>query len=488
MKKFLTLALCAALALALCVPAAAFSDVAEEAWYAEAVDFCRENGLMDGFPDGSFRPDEPVTRAQLVTTLWRWAGEPTVVADRSSDAPASGFYDVDDDVWFAPAVRWAVSAQITEGTGNGCFSPGTTVTREMLATFFHRFAGKAAAEAEAFADQAEIAAWAQAAALWAKADGLMQGVGANRFDPKAGASRAALAQTLMNYTLAHKVTPPARSDYAIGDDCAPVGAAKGGDGAIYVTDGFGKAVWRVTGDGCERLAGAPTLADATGVPTGGYLDGAADKALFRSPWGIAPFLGGWAVSDPENGAVRVLRDGEVFTANGLGCQYPTGLAADGEGRLYIADTAAGEILLVTERGEVTKAAEGLDEPMGLCLHDGALYIAETGARRILKLADGALSVLAGSGDEGSADGPAAEASFVAPEGVAVADDGSVYVADAVGGTVRRIRDGAVTTVLAQLDPMHMTAFPAAPVGLLWDGGTLYVCDRYARVLTAVPVG
>ena len=181
----------------------------------------------------------------------------------------------------------------------------------------------------------------------------------------------------------------------------------------------------------------------------------------------------------------ILRDGSVATANGLDYDYPTGLAADGEGRLYIANTHAGEILLVTPEGEYTKVAEGLDNPMGLCFRDGVLYIAETGARRILKLADGELTLVAGSGLEGGADGAAAEASFFAPEGVAVADDGSIYVSDAVGAAVRRIKRGVVTTVLEVEDPLNPPPFPMSPVGLLADGAKLYVCDRYAMKLVVL---
>ena len=480
MKKLLSLALCAALALALCVPAAAFSDVSPEKWYAPAADYCEQNGLMNGFPDGSFRPEETVSRAQLVTTLWRLAGEPETAPQEEQ-----AFSDVSEGAWYAAAVRWAKAAGITDGTGGGRFSPNQPLTREMLVTFFYRFAGQPAAAGEDFADQDKISDWAAAAARWANGAGVMNGVGENRFAPRTAASRAALAQTLMNYA---EGPGGALATAALSELCAPVGLARGSDGAIYLTDAYNKAVWRLYGGGCERVAGAQSALDANGVPAGGALDGPAESALFRSPWGIAPFLDGWAISDPENNAVRLLRDGAVTTLAGLPVEYPTGLAADGEGGLYVASTQSGEIWLLSPEGTVTLVATGLDDPMGLCWAGGALYVAETGAHRVIKLADGAAALVAGSGAEGMADGEAAAATFFAPEGVAVGADGSVYIADTVGASVRCVRDGAVTTLVEPSDGLTLALGMRAPVGLLLDGARLYICDRFTRKLFTIAVG
>ncbi len=475
MKKLIVFALCAALALGLAAPAAAYTDVTPGAWYAEAVEYCQVNGYMDGLPGGVFDPYGGVSRAQLVTVLWRLAGKPEAVR-------GGGFSDVADGSWYDDAVGWAVKMGVTDGTGDGRFSPDAPVTREMLATFFYRFAGRPVVTADDFTDQGAISDWAQDAAHWAGSAGLMQGVGEGRFDPKTQATRAALAQTIMNYSENIMGRTIANELDAM---CAPVGIARAGDGALWITDGFNKVVWRMAGGKIVRVAGAETVPDVNGVPRGGYYDGAAVAALFGSPWAIAPFLEGWAISDPENNIVRVLRDGVVWTANIEGYDYPTGLAADGKGNLFIANTHSGEILLLTPDGVVTKAAEGLDSPMGLCYENGVLYIAETGARRVLKLENGALTLVAGSGEEDDSDGPAAEAGFFAPQAVAVGPDGSVYVSDRVGGTVRRVRDGVVTTVLAAPDPMSQDVWPAAPTGLLVDGTLLYVCDRFAHKLITV---
>ena len=474
-KKLITLALCAALALAMCVPAAAFTDVAPEKWYAPAVDYCEQNGLMNGFPDGSFDPEGTVTRAQLVTTLWRLAGEPET-------EPGESFDDVPDGAWYADAVRWAKATGITDGTGDGHFSPALDVTREMLVTFFYRFAGRPASAGEDFADQAEIASWAALAARWANGAGVMAGVGDGCFDPKSTATRAALAQTLMNYA---EGVGGEIAVAELGEQCAPVGVARGKDGALYITDALQKAIWRLGNDGWTRIAGAESVADANDIPMGGMLDGPAEYALFLSPWAIAPFLDGWAISDPENNVVRLLLDGTVSTLGGLSLDYPTGLAADGNGGLYVASTHAGEIWLLYPDETATLVAVGLDNPMGLCYAGGALYVAETGARRVIKIVDGEATLVAGSGAEGEADGEAAEAAFFAPEGVAVGPDGSVYVADTVGAAVRCVRNGEVTTLIEPADGLSLDTFPRSPVGLLLDGARLYVCDRFARKLFSV---
>ncbi len=475
MKKLLSLILCAALALALCIPAAAaFSDVAPNAWYAKAVEYCEANGLMDGLPGGIFNPGGNVNRAQLVTALWRLAGKPAA-------AGTLRFSDVADGAWYADAVRWAAGSGVTDGMGDGSFQPEASVSREMLATFFYRYAGRPTVVGEEFADQNAISAWAQEATRWAAGTGLMQGVGGGIFDPKSSTTRAALAQTLMNYAR-HTNQVDDSELYAA---CMPTGIARGEDGALWITDSFNKAVWRVSGGSAERVAGAVTVKDISGVPMGGYLDGVAKSALFASPWGIAPFLGGWAISDPENNVIRVLMEDVVWTANISGYDYPTGLAADENGLLYVANTHAGEVFSLNEEGKHVVVASGLNEPMGLCWHDGVLYIAETGAHRIRKLDNGLLTTVAGSGEEGSADGKALEASFVSPQGIAVGPDGSIYVSDAADGSVRRVKDGQVTTLLAPPDPMGQENAPMAPVGLLVDGAQLYVCDRFARKILTV---
>lgn len=268
--------------------------------------------------------------------------------------------------------------------------------------------------------------------------------------------------------------------------CEPGGILFLSDGSFLVSDTYHKVIWQVENGASSLYAGGDTAADPYGRPMGGYKDAALADSRFGLPWAIAPFLDGYAVSDPDNNVVRLIRDGAVRTINGVDAgdpavfDHPTGLAADEDGSLYVADTYHGAVRRITPEGEVSTFADGLDQPMGLCWQGGTLYIAETGANRITTVSDGRVAALAGNGDEGFADGPAAQAAFSAPQGVAAAEDGSVYVADTENGAVRLIRDGAVTTI-AQRDADDLTAFiPNSPVSLGVRGDDLYVCDSFGR--------
>ena len=454
MKKIQIAALCAAVLLALAAPAAAWADVSADAWYAPAVEFCQREGLMDGMGADAFVPGGAVTRGQLVTTLWRLAGRPA--------APGADFADVSADAWYAPAVAWAVDAGVTDGVGGGNFDPDGALTREQLAAFLYRFAGRPeAAGASGFADAGAIAPWAADAADWARSAGVMQGRGEGQFQPQGGAVRAELAQVLKNFV--EKVLRAPRA-LPLSEGVRPVGAAVEAGGAVIVTDAGGFGLWRVTDTGCTLLAGGAE----------GYRDGKAAQAAFASPWGVAPFLGGWAVSDPENDAVRLVRGGAVESLNGLGFAAPTGLAADDAGNLYVACTGSGTVWRVTPTGQKSVAAEGLDGPTGLAWADGALYVAETEGGRVKRIADGVTETLA------AIDGAT---------GLAVAEDGTVFAAATAQGAVYRIApDGAVRAVVAAAEDPETAPWPAAPVGLALRGGEVLICDRFAGTLTAVQVG
>ena len=480
----------AALALCLCLAVPSFAaaggkytDVPAGAWYAEAAAYCRENGLMNGTGGGHFSPEEKVTRGMMATLLYNLYGSPAVTGE-------SAFSDVPAGAWYTGAVNWAGRNGVMSGCGGGLFGPEDPVTREQMAAVLWNAAGSPAAQAEPFADQEAISAYARTAVDWARAAGLVSGVGGNRFAPGADLTRSELAVVVMRFSQRYRAFTMSAIDVM----CQPCGLAAMADGSLLVTDRYNKVIWRVA-DGRRSLlfAGSDTVEDVYGQPVGGYHDAGLLESSFKDPWAIVPFLDGWAVSDAENRVVRFLRTGggEEFTAVtdlGLSFDHPTGLAVDGEGNLYVAETFRGLIYRITPAGRRTTLVSGLSEPMGLCWADGALYVAECGGNRILRVdGSGRIVTVAGSGDNGNADGPAAEAAFSGPKGVAVAGDGTVYVADTDNGTVRRVRDGQVTTILSR-DPRDVTAlFPVSPTGLLLRDDILYISDTFARKVLTLPL-
>lgn len=275
--------------------------------------------------------------------------------------------------------------------------------------------------------------------------------------------------------------------------CQPCGVLALADGSLLVTDAYNKVIWQVKDGVSQSYAGAATVEDLYGQPLGGYSDGAREESFFRLPWAIVPFLDGYAVSDPDNNVVRLVREDGVSTINaktserltttemGVAFQHPTGLAVDDEGSLYIADTLANAIRKIDKDGNLTTVTTVLTGPMGLCWKDGILYVAETGANRIVRIGgDGRVMVLAGGGQEGMNDGPSALASFSSPQSVAVDDDGTVYVADTDNSAIRRIKNGVVDTLLVR-DMGELTAdVPVSPAGMMILDGKLYVCDSFAR--------
>ena len=266
---------------------------------------------------------------------------------------------------------------------------------------------------------------------------------------------------------------------------APCGIYIAEDGAAYVTDAHAKTVWEIIEEDHHILAGADSVPDHYEVPIGGYYDAAYEESLFREPWGIAPFLDGYAISDPGNHVVRLIHAGITETLGGSASnmpvviEQPMGLASDDTGNLYLSDAESGTILRVTEEGQAETIVSGLSRPSGLFVDGDALYIAESGANRIIRWQNGSSEVIAGSGDRGAKDGEVLSATFAAPQGIAVDDDGTIYVADTVNGAIRRISEGRVTTILAQQTDT-LESWPVSPMGLCLQDGKLYVCDRFSR--------
>lgn len=181
-------------------PSKAFTDLDADAWYHEGVDYALTNGLMNGVGGGKFEPDGQLTRAQLVTVLYRAAGEP------DTGKQVNPFTDVADDAWYTKAVIWAANNGIVNGVAKNVFAPDASITREQIATMLYRYAGAEAAKEDklsAFPDAAKVSDWAKEALNWAVASGLINGVadanGTASLEPQATATRAQIATILMRW-------------------------------------------------------------------------------------------------------------------------------------------------------------------------------------------------------------------------------------------------------------------------------------------------
>ena len=170
-------------------PVQIFKDVPVDAYYYEAVKWAAEKGITGGVGNGLFAPNQPCTRAQIVTFLWRAAGSP-------APKHMSSFADVPADAFYAKAVAWAVENGITGGTGDGKFSPDATCTRAQAVTFLYRAAGspKVSGSAE-FGDVATNAYYADAVA-WAAKNDITGGIGGGLFGSDNDCTRAQIVTFL----------------------------------------------------------------------------------------------------------------------------------------------------------------------------------------------------------------------------------------------------------------------------------------------------
>ena len=165
-----------------------FRDVPTDAYYYEAVKWAQKKEITGGIGDGLFGPNQPCTRAQIVTFLWRAAGAPVVNY-------AMDLTDVPSDAYYAEAVRWALSQGITTGTADGRFSPNAPCTRAQAVTFLFRASKASADGAPAFSDVAADAYYAEAV-KWATDNGITNGTTSSTFSPGSGCTRAQIVTFL----------------------------------------------------------------------------------------------------------------------------------------------------------------------------------------------------------------------------------------------------------------------------------------------------
>lgn len=200
-----------------------FTDVDPESWYSEGVSYVWEKGLMQGVSSQQFAPHKPVTRAMMVTVLWRLAGSPMIGYEELMQENQYWLLsDIPENAYYETAALWAKTNGIMEGYAvpydpkdppNGlqvyAFRPHRILTREQLATVLYRYAkwvGIATSETKTpnttFPDNDTVSSWAQEAMTWCTSTGLIHGTtqnGITLLSPKNSTTRAQLATTLMRF-------------------------------------------------------------------------------------------------------------------------------------------------------------------------------------------------------------------------------------------------------------------------------------------------
>lgn len=294
----------------------------------------------------------------------------------------------------------------------------------------------------------------------------------------------------------------------------PYGITQLSDGTVYMADTYSNRVLKLQGDKIDVTAG-------TNSANGGYKDAAASDSIFNQPLDVAAnSKGELFVADSENNSIRKIANGKVTTLSGTGTagysdgdrtkgqfNLPSGLAVDAQDNLYIADTLNHVIRKITPDGKVSTVAgigtsagyvDGsagsarFNEPTDVAVaKDGSLYVADSGNHCIRKITEGKVTTVAGLPKEnpedntyklgGYLDGKSAQFNF--PKSLIVLNTGEILVADMMNNAVRKIKtSGEVVTILNSDNDLE------APVGLMYKNDKIYVSQKWKAGLKEFTLG
>ncbi|PYG85809.1 S-layer family protein [Ruminiclostridium sufflavum DSM 19573] len=283
----------------------------------------------------------------------------------------------------------------------------------------------------------------------------------------------------------------------------PVGLCRDKNKGIIVVDSYNNLIRRISDQKVETIAGKQTSSiDLYGIPIGGYINGRKDEALFNKPlFAAVNAKGEVLVSDTENNSIRLISNGKVAALNnGILAGYrdgkleaamfnkPSDLVFDEAWNIYVADTQNNCIRYIDmQKSEVTTFAgmqskSGLkdgpaenalfNKPVGLALDkNGVLYVSDSGNQRIRKIEKGIVSTIAGAGDSllegtdciegGYADGIRTQARFNFPGGIDVNDNGIIFVADTGNHRIRAITSTSVITLAGNGEAAYFSGISRA---------------------------
>ena len=182
-------------------PELPFTDVAAGSWYYDAVKYVYENKVMNGVEGNQFAPDETLSRAMLVTILYRLDGEPSLDGENLGYP----FEDVEEGSWYSDPVYWARLHGIVNGVEGNKFAPNDGLTREQMAAILYRYAQykkldvSASADLGTFADGSKTSSWAVDAMKWAVGEKLINGLEGNTLAPQNTSTRAQVATVMMRF-------------------------------------------------------------------------------------------------------------------------------------------------------------------------------------------------------------------------------------------------------------------------------------------------
>lgn len=495
-------------------------DKQHQAWpYAK---YLIDRSIVSGYPDGTFRPEEPATRAELAIMLVKLKN----IEPKATKTPS--FKDVPQDHFAYHYVEALAEQKILGGYQDQTFRPEQKITRAELAAIFSRYFGTGSGE---MMDRNIIdlpkTHWAYKQVVAAVDAGILN-LTDGKVEPNQPATRArvvlALAVGEMNkqQNLEESVDGGAQVlTYAVLDPFgSPSFGVRGEGNSIVFSDSQNYKLEVIGGyKVVSTLAGKSTGQDDYGMPMGGYKDGTSAEAMFAAPKGIAhDGHGTFYVADSENGAIRTVDwKGNVKTLV-KGLNNPIGIALGANGEIYVAETLNHRILKIDAQGKWTVLAGGgykvengepvgtfadgkgaaakFNEPQGLAIdNEGNLYVADTGNQRIRKVSpDGVVTTLAGSGnvlidrttyvEGGYRDGDGKTARFNFPVGLAVGKDKTVYVADSLNHCIRVISpEGKVSTLAGAVVPgrvddrASLAQFNTPTDILLWEDDSILIIDQ-----------